>query len=380
MMPSGLRIACGVLVAVGCFTDPLLADDKPKPQYEHGDIRVPAARGDELKRKQVSVERALNYLDQGTMAWNRHRGCVTCHTNGTYMMTRPALTPHLGEPAEEVRAFFVDQLEEKASTEREKLLAGVGPAQVIYIAAGLAEWDAHVNKELSTETKDALTLMFDLQLESGTWGAEDCWPPYESSSYHLATVAAMAVATAPTMLDNTNDEKQRAVVARLKHYLRTQRPPHDYGRVLLLWAATRMSDLLDEEQKQNLVDLIWQHQREDGGWSIRTFAKPEGWGRGNRAEKLRSELDFGNPPSDGHQTGLSILVLREAGVDANDPRIQRGVQWLLTNQRESGRWWTRSLNTDRYHFITYSGTAFPLLALSLCDSLPEQPTPSSIER
>ena len=63
-------------------------------------------------------------------------------------------------------------------------------------------------------------------------------------------------------------------------------------------------------------------------------------------------------------------MLRESGVPAVDPRMQKGVQWLLANQRASGRWWTRSLNTDNFHFITYSGTAFPLLALSLCDALP----------
>ena len=117
-------------------------------------------------------------------------------------MTRPALTPRLGKPMGEVRKFVVDQLEETASNEREKLLGGTGPAQVIYMAAGLAEWDAHVNKKLSSETKQALTLMFDLQLETGTWGSLDCWPPYESSAYHLATVAAMAAATAPSWLEN----------------------------------------------------------------------------------------------------------------------------------------------------------------------------------
>ena len=46
------------------------------------------------------------------------------------------------------------------------------------------------------------------------------------------------------------------------------------------------------------------------------------------------------------------------------------MQWLLTNQRSSGRWWTRSLNRDGYQFITYSGTAYPLLALELCGKLP----------
>jgi squalene-hopene/tetraprenyl-beta-curcumene cyclase len=43
---------------------------------------------------------------------------------------------------------------------------------------------------------------------------------------------------------------------------------------------------------------------------------------------------------------------------------------LKSNQRESGRWWTKSLNTNQYHFITYSGTAFPIWALAVCDELP----------
>jgi squalene-hopene/tetraprenyl-beta-curcumene cyclase len=89
------------------------------------------------------------------------------------------------------------------------------------------------------------------------------------------------------------------------------------------------------------------------------------------AEKLRAEAEFKDPPSDGHQTGLAILVLREAGVPSTDPRIQRGVKWLKENQRASGRWWTRSLNTDAFHYISYSGTAFPLLALARCGELPK---------
>lgn len=131
-----------------------------------------------------------------------------------------------------------------------------------------------------------------------------------------------------------------------------------------------MPDLLDEAAQREVVRMVWKHQRQDGGWSIRTFAAPEEWGRGNRAEKLRSEPEFGDPPSDRHMTGLAVIVLRDAGVAADDPRIEAAVEWLLANQRQSGRWWTRSLNTDRYHFITYSGTAYPLLALAKCGKLP----------
>lgn len=361
-----------VLVAIA-VAGPIFAEDKP--QYEFEAIRIPQASADEAPREQFSLAPAVEYLEQGAAAWNGTRKCVTCHTNGTYMLVRPALSAKLGPPREEMRTHFVNGLKELAAKEREELRKSTGPAQVIYTAAGLAEWDAHVTHALSAETERALALMFELQLETGTWGTLDCWPPYESDAFHEATIAAMATAAAPNWLKNLKDESLRASVEKLKNYLRTTPPPHDYGRVLLLWAGSRMPDLLTAKQKQELIDVVMKHQRDDGGWSIRTFAAPEAWGRGNRAEKLRKEPEFANPASDGHQTGLAILVLREAGVPAGDARLQKGVAWLLKNQRASGRWWTRSLNTESWHFITYSGTAFPLLALSLCDALPPRTAP-----
>jgi squalene-hopene/tetraprenyl-beta-curcumene cyclase len=64
-----------------------------------------------------------------------------------------------------------------------------------------------------------------------------------------------------------------------------------------------------------------------------------------------------------------LLVLQEAGVASSSPELQRGLDWIRKNQRESGRWWTRSLNTDKWHFITYSGTAYPLLALQNANAI-----------
>jgi squalene-hopene/tetraprenyl-beta-curcumene cyclase len=338
-----------------------------RPQYESGNIRIPAASADEPRREDFSLPLAVEYLEKAAAAWNASRKCVACHTNGIYMVVRPALSAKLGPPPEDMRRHLVTELRTLAEMNREELQKSTRPAQVINAAAGLAEWDAHIARGLSAETRQAVALMFAIQLETGTWGSLDCWPPYESDAYHLATVAAMAAATAPGWLQNTEDATSQTAVDRLKNYLRNQSPPHDYGRVLLLWAATRMPDLLPAGKKQELVEMLWKQQRPDGGWSLRTFAAPEAWGCGNRDKKLREEPEFADPPSDGHQTGLAIIVLRESGVDARDPRLQRGVTWLLKNQRVSGRWWTRSLNTDNWHFITYSGTAFPLLALNLCD-------------
>ena len=344
---------------------------EPKPQYELGDLKVPGATADEPKLEQLSIAKALDYLEHGAQAWNTQRKCVTCHTNGIYMTIRPALTDKLGKPSDSTRQFFVETLKQLEGMEIDTLKQSTRPAQVIYTAAGLAEWDKHVSKQLSPETDRALALMLNIQNDNGTWGTLDCWPPYESDAFHEATVAAMAVAAAPDWLKNLKDEKLLGKVASLKHYLQTETPPHDYSRVLLLWTANRIPDLLDAQQKATLIEMLWKHQREDGGWSIRTFAAPEAWGKGNRAARLKAEPEFSNPSSDGHQTGLAVIVLREAGVPASDPRIQKAIAWIKANQRASGRWWTKSLNTDSWHFITYSGTAFPVLALSLCDALPE---------
>ncbi|QDU11663.1 prenyltransferase/squalene oxidase repeat-containing protein [Gimesia aquarii] len=348
-----------------------------KLQYHYENIAIPQASADEPIRQEFSLELADRYLEQGALAWTKQRKCISCHTNGLYLFSRPELSGELGPPSSESRDFFVKELRKLKAMDREKLLKGIRPTQVAYIAAGLAEWDRHISKTLSPQTDEALRFMLSLQAKDGSWGNADCWPPLESSNFQGATVAARALSSAPGWLDGLKDETLQSGVERLKAYLQNTEPAHDYGRLIFLWTAARYPDLISDEKKQALIEMVMQHQRPDGGWSIRTFAAPEAWGRGNRAKKLREETEFDktanawkNPASDGHQTGLAILVLRENGVPANDPRIQKGIQWLLKNQRESGRWWTRSLNTDRWHFITYSGTFYPLQALKQCNVLP----------
>ena len=110
---------------------------------------------------------------------------------------------------------------------------GTKPAQVIYIAAGLAEWDLHVTKKLSAETKAALKLMFGIQqnLELGVhrllaasgiqcFSGSDCGS--HGSGHGLGWLAGL------------KDEETKASVATLQKYLRETAPPNDYGSVVLL--------------------------------------------------------------------------------------------------------------------------------------------------
>jgi hypothetical protein len=283
-------------------------------QYHLKNVTIPRPSPDEAKIP-LSTKLAFEYMEQGAAAWTAEWKCVACHTNGSYMVVRPLLTPQFGPPQKELRDFFVSELKEYLALDPAKLQSEAEPTQVVYIAAGLAIWDAHVLHRLSPETAQALDLMFKMQRDTGDWFIEDDNnPPLESSPYQLATVAARAVGNAPGWLDQIRGTPVEAQVIRLENLLRAQRKLQgDYDRTDLLWASTELPGLLDATQQQQLIQMIFSHQRSDGGWSIRNFALPEEWGKGNRAEKLRAELEFPDPPSDGHMTGLAIIVRSRLG-------------------------------------------------------------------
>ena len=53
---------------------------------------------------------------------------------------------------------------------------------------------------------------------------------------------------------------------------------------------------------------------------------------------------------------------------------RKGVDWLRKDQRDSGRWFVRSLNNDKAHFITHAGTAYAVLGLHAAGALPAPAT------
>lgn len=335
-------------------------------QYEDDSIRIPSASAEEPILETWSKESALLHLDKGAKAWTESKQCISCHTNGSYMMLRPSLTKIAGLPDPSIRTFFVDELKSMEQENVSSLRTGIQPTQLVYLAAGLAAWDLHITGHCSKETESALQLMFKAQSTDGSFGNDDCWPPLESSTYQAATVAAIAVASAPGWLNKMrSDDELGPSIQKLEQYLKNTPPPHAYAQVLLWWTESFWPGLMKDSSTEDLISLVRRFQKDDGGWALRDFASPEKWGNGNRAEKLRSETNFKNPESDGHMTGLICMVFRLHGIPTSDPTLKSGMNWLKNHQRVSGRWWTRSLNTDRYHFITYSSTCYALSALTL---------------
>ncbi|MCS6851131.1 MAG: hypothetical protein NZ700_08195 [Gemmataceae bacterium] len=357
---------------------------KPKFQYVSEGIAVPAAHPDEPKVPAFGVESvkaAARYLDDGAHAWVRERTCLACHSTGVYMVERPVVTKWLGRPSDEVHASFADSAPKSLGK------PGDSPQVPIWRSSGLASWDRYVEGKLSEATDRSLRHMVSIYPDDAMYATIKLVEiPYITTRFELTVQAMRAMVTAPGWLENLREPALLAKVERMKKHLREHQPIHDYERALKLQLANLTPDLVSAEEREAAIAMLWQKQLPDGGWSTRRMAEPERW----RLEihpptprqpwkepvdpfvvkLIRSLPDADNPGSDPYMTAFAIVLLREAGVPASDPRLQRGIRWLKENQRVSGRWWMHSLYRGNYHYITYIATAQALRALALCDELP----------
>ena len=231
--------------------------------------------------------------------------------------------------------------------------------EVVATAATLAIMDARTTGKLHPLTRQALDRSWTLQKENGAWKWLKCdWPPMEHDDYFGAVYAAVAVGLAPEGYAKT--EKARAGLEKLRAYFKATPAPDLHHKALLLWASINLEGLLTEEGKAGVVKELLAAQQPDGGWSLPAL--------GELARRDGTPNDH-KAASDGYGTGLVVFILRQAGTPVNHEKIQQGVKWLQSHQRDSGRWFTRSLNTDSYHFISNAGTCYAVLALQACDAL-----------
>ena len=342
----------------------------------------PPVTPNEPMAREFSLEQAARYLDASALSWLKAKNCAACHTMAPCLMARSAAATVL-PPAPEVRRFFegITATPEKAFPS--SLPADARTSVVVTTAMALAFDDRMTTGKLHPLTQKALDRMWASQRPDGGWD----WPfrdvpPIKDSEHYGVTVAALGAGLAPDEYAKT--DAARKGLEGIRRYFKAHAPTTLHEQTMLLWAAQSIEGVLTaREQEQTLKDLL-AAQRPDGGWSMASLvenpsdlARQTDEGRMARAQKDhglgflvfvgRSKVYKMPLTSDGYATGLALYVVRQAGVPAQDKRLQHGVAWLKTHQRASGRWFTPSLGFHTQHLISNAGTAYAVLALEACE-------------
>ena len=110
--------------------------------------------------KQMSVAKAVDFIDRASLHWQRSRKCVTCHTNGAYLMARGQLkadpAPHIS-----VRKFFEQYVDGWAKKKPDS-------EGIVATASALAMDDA-ANGKLTEATRAAFGEAWKIQRDDGSW-------------------------------------------------------------------------------------------------------------------------------------------------------------------------------------------------------------------
>lgn len=307
-----------------------------------------------------SAENAARYLDTASLHWQKSRNCAACHVNMGYMFARPALSSVLRDSGE-VRGLF-----EGYVTKQWKERPPRNSQEIVVVASGLAFNDLQTTGRLHPITRQALRVMWDFQREDGGWNwRNDGYPPAEYDEHYGVTLAALITGIAPDRYVETKEARRG--LKKIRVFLKNNPPLSLHHRAMIAWVSCYVSDLMNDQQRAKTLDELLTLQRPDGGWS--TPGLLADW-------KDLKRLD-GKPhdtkTSDAYATGFTIIIARELGVPSNEPQLRRGIDWLLSNQRVSGKWYCRSPAKDSRHYFSNFGSAFAILALQSCDRLPGWP-------
>lgn len=405
-MRAVLALFLAVVFLEGCSPSnqaPLSLDQGPK-NTSSGSTSSNAVRNQPRHAEVKSVEAwnpksASTYLDQREVWWMQWEGsqrdhqtfCISCHTAVPYALSRPTLRKALGERDasandrrllanvekrvrlwKEVAPFYSDQ-----EYGKDKALQSRG-TECVLNALVLASHDAQEG-HLSHDARLAFDNMWALQLTSGDQKGAWAWlqfdlAPWEASDsqYYGAALAAVAVGLAPEEYRSTPGIQDNLKL--LSEYLRGQYSSQaSLNRVYLLWASSKLPELLSPDQRKSIVNEIFDSQRRDDGWNLASLS---GTWRGSSFSSLirkwkREDGTAQEAGSDGYATGLVVYVLQIAGVSPEDVRLKRARAWLVRSQDENdGYWFSSSLNKKRVlssnvgRFMSDAATAYAVLALT----------------
>ena len=308
---------------------------------------------------------AARYLDarqEAWFAWPRAASpdgpCISCHTGLPYLLARPALRKLLHENA--------PTMYETGLRHRLDLRAGKEPVDGLQRTNTIFE-AMFVTDE--SKQRQAFEQLWALQKTDGPlkgawqWFAADL-DPWETPLQvpYGAALGALAIGSAPASIRETPDAQAR--IRSLVEYLNSDlanRPLH--ARIAMLWASTKLRQVMDEHARTATIDEILAKQQADGGWTLESL--------GPWTDHPAAPPSLTPGASHPYATALTAYVLKLAAGRRARTGTERALDWLRKHQdRRTGAWPAVSMNKKypagsmEEKFLQDAATAFAVLALT----------------
>ena len=329
-----------------------------------------SSRADDTPAPQAAIDAAvvktLPLLQASAQTWSRKRECASCHhqslgTMAVQVARERGFTIDPGA-AHGQAAFTVRSRDESVSLDayvRGRGTIGGGTLGLSYALAGLTavRWPAQPLTDVLAH------VIAGRQFPDGRFPAPDKRPPHEDSE-----VAATAFAVRALLAYGRDRAEVRERVGRASRWLAAAAVTTTEDRTMQLlglrWAGAPAASL------QKFQAALIGAQREDGGWA-----------------------QIPTRHSDAYATGQTLVALNQTGISTEAPAYRRGVAFLLRTQGADGSWLVPTRRKDevtpgqeyfetgfphgRDQFISYAGTAWATIALSLTRS--PGPSPALID-
>jgi len=364
-------------------------------------VRASALPSRAQYRSEWSPAAAAGYLDSREMWWQewphaqRDQGtvCISCHTVLPYALARPALRAQLHQGAltmgetkmldsiekrvadwQHLPPYYTDAAHAAPSHATESVLNAL-------ILAIYSQQDASLRPVAQQAFDEAWALQETTGANAGGWQWQDFHEaPWESPESVYQGAAMMAIAVGVAGDSYGADRAGHDRIARLDDYLIRHYPAQPLlNRLYVLWASAKVPGLLPHAQRAELLQSMAKSQQPDGGWSLPSL-DPQHAPKKAFLDFLKRANDA--DASDGCATGLTVLAMEEAGVNPQDPMLQRGVAWLARNQDQEGSWWASSLNgfrdpaSDMGRFMSDAATGYSVIALEEAQARNSAPLPA----
>lgn len=271
---------------------------QPPPPLPPGKSRTP----------REAVELSLPLLQRIGEPLSKVRKCTSCHHNSL-----PAMAVGMARR----RGLRVDDAAARQEHETAVSLAPGRRNRTNLIGTGVPDINAFPLIGMAAENpapsaaSDAMVHQVSTRQEtSGRFKAVDYRPPQEYSDITFTATALRSMQLYP--LPGRAAEFQHRI-QRAGQWLLAQTPrdteEHTLRLMGLVWAGTGKST------RSQAIEALMALQRSDGGWAQTAIL-----------------------PSDAYATGQSLYALQLAGVKSSHSAYQRGVSYLLKNQRPDGSW------------------------------------------